>query len=248
MKIAIKILVFLLAAPLLAGHSAAEARWSFDIGTGAVFSEQNDVRAPNNSGTDISLSDELETDSRYFLRVKLAYSKRKHNIAVIAAPLRLTAGGKVEKSVNFEGEEFSANIPLTAVYRFDSYRLSYRYDLFHTRRFQAGFGATAKVRSTTITVEGDGKESRRKNTALVPLVNFRAQLVLTERLSLLLDGDALAVAQGRTEDVLFAVRYKLNKYAALKFGYRILEGRTDVDEVYNFTQLNYLTVGSVIAF
>ena len=87
-----------------------------------------------------------------------------------------------------------------------------------------------------------------KNTVVLSLVNFTAQLVLTRKLSLLLDGDALAVAQGSTEDILFAVQHKLNRYAALKFGHRVLEGRTDVDGVYDFTQLNYLTLGPVVAF
>ena len=186
-----RIIVFL-AAVISMMYSEAYARWDFDIGTGAVFSGYNDVRIPNRSGTDISLSEELETEPDYFLTVRITHSiDNKHNLSVFAAPLRLTANGKVNKTVKFEGEEFSANIPLTAVYRFDSYRLTYRYDFHRGRNFQAGFGFTAKIRDASISLKDGGKSSEKKNVGFVPLINFRAQWILSNRLSILLDGDAL---------------------------------------------------------
>ena len=102
----------LLAALLSLACLGAYAGLSFEAGTGAVFSGHNDVRAPSISGTDISLSDELETDPKYFIRVKLAYSTGRHNMELSAAPLRLEASGRVNKLVKFEDEEFSANVPL----------------------------------------------------------------------------------------------------------------------------------------
>jgi hypothetical protein len=224
-------------------------QWNLDVGTGVVFSEYNDVRIPNDSGTDISLSDELETDPDYFATVRFIYSlNNKHNISVFAAPLRLNANGKVNKSVRFQEEEFSANIPLTAVYRFDSYRVTYRYDVHRTRNFRAGFGFTVKIRDASISLEGDNKRAEKKNTGFVPLINFGAQWMFTKRLGIILDGDALAAPQGRAEDVLLALQYKLNENVALKLGYRILEGGADVDEVYNFALLNYLVFGSILIF
>jgi hypothetical protein len=242
-------IIILLAALASMMHSEAYARWDFDIGTGAVFSGYNDVRIPNRSGTDISLSEELETEPDYFVTVRITHSiDNKHNLSIFAAPLRLTANGKVNKKVKFEGEEFSANIPLTAVYRFDSYRLTYRYDFHRGRNFQAGFGFTAKIRDASISLEDDCKKSEKKNTGFVPLINFRVQWILSNRVSILVDGDALAAPQGRAEDVLVAIQYKLDENVALKLGYRILEGGADVDEVYNFTLLNYLVAGSILTF
>ena len=246
----IDVIAFVLLTILLPmGCSGGRAQWNFDLGTGAVFSEYNDVRIPNDSGTDISLSDELKTDPGCFLRVKLMYLiGKRHNIAIFAAPLRLKANGEVSKSVKFQDEEFSANVPLTAVYRFDSYRVTYRYDFLRSRELQAGFGFTAKIRDAAISLEGDNKRSEKKNTGFVPLINFRAQWMFTKRLGLILDGDALAAPQGRAEDIMLALQYKLNENVALKLGYRILEGGADVDEVYNFALLNYLLLGSILTF
>jgi len=227
---------------------AAYAGLTFDIGTGAVFSGYNDVRIPNESGTDISLSEELETDPDYFVRVKLTYSMRRHSIDFFAAPLRLEATGKVDKVVRFGEEEFSANIPLRAVYRFDSYRLTYRYDVVHRRNFQAGLGVTAKIRDASILLEGNGTDFEETNTGFVPLINFRISWMLSRKLGLLLEGDALAAPQGRAEDILLAIQYRASKNLWLKLGYRILEGGADVDSVYNFTMLNYIVAGPVLTF
>jgi len=64
-----------------------------------------------------------------------------------------------------------------------------------------------------------------------------------ENLGVLVYGDALAAPQGRAEDILVALRYRLSDKLSLKGGYRILEGGADNDEVYNFTLFNYLLVG-----
>jgi hypothetical protein len=67
-------------------------------------------------------------------------------------------------------------------------------------------------------------------------------------MSVLLEADALAAPQGRAEDAIFALQYIINPRATLRFGYRILEGGADNDNVYNFTLLNYVVLGGVITF
>lgn len=240
--------VIILTALLSLACSSAYARLGFEIGTGAVFTGYNDIRVPNISGTDISLSDELETDPDYFVRVKLTYSKRGHNIELFASPLRLEAAGSVNRQMKFAEEKFSANVPLTAVYRFDSYRLTYRYDLINTRRLQAGIGFTAGIRDGSISFQGAGKESEKKDTDFEPLINFRAKLVLSRKLNLLVEGDILAISQGITEDVLFAIQYKLDDKISLKLGYRLFKTGTDVDEIHSSSLLNYVVIGPILTF
>lgn len=226
------------------------AQWHIDIETGFVLPGYNDVRIPNETGTLFSLTDELETDPNPFFRARVIYAiNDRHSIAVLVAPLRLQAEGKVNRSVRFEEEEFPANTPLTGKYRFDSYRLTYRYDFHRSENLCAGIGITAKIRDASISLEGDEKKAEKKNTGFVPLINFRLRWIFAKRFSLNFDGDALASpqGQGRAEDVLLAVQYDLNRNIDFKIGYRILEGGADVDEVYNFTLLNYLVFGANVS-
>ncbi len=246
-RVAKGIVIFLIL--LFAGYSKVLAQWRIDTETGFVFSGYNDVRIPNNSGTKISLSQELKTDPEFFYRVKLIYSiTDKHTVAILVAPLRLHAKGKVGRIVKFEGEEFPASIQLKSTYRFDSYRFTYRYDFHRAAKLRTGFGLTAKLRDASISLEGDDKRAEKKNTGFVPLINFRVQWVFSNEFSLLLDGDALAAPQGRAEDVFLGLQYQPGKNAGLKLGYRILEGGADVDEVYNFALVHYLVVGGILTF
>lgn len=232
---------------LLLGLPQASAEWSMDVESGAVFSGYNDVQIPNQSGTKFSLSEELETDVDYFVRLRLAYSfNDKHHVSALAAPLRLDASGRIDRRVRFNQVEFAANVPLKARYRFDSYRLTYRYDLYRESKLRAGIGFTAKIRDASISLEDQEKKTENKNTGFVPLVNFRVEWTFAERFGLLLEGDALAAPQGRAEDVLLAVTYEPVKRATIRFGYRLLEGGADVDKVYTFALINYIAAGVTV--
>lgn len=229
--------------------SASSARWSIDVEIGPVFSGYNDVRVPNDGGTKISLSRELDTDPAFFYRFKAGYAfGEKHAVGVLVAPLRLKAGGSVPRVVVFDGVEIPANAPIDAKYRFDSYRVSYRYNVVRRDVFTFGLGFTAKIRDAAITVKSGGAEGETTNTGFVPLLNFGLRWTFADGWTLLVDGDALAAPQGRAEDVLVAVKYRFNENFSLKSGYRILEGGADAEEVYNFTMLHYAVVGPSFEF
>lgn len=237
------------AALILVGASEGCAKWSVDLETGAVFSGYNDVQIPKEIGTKFSLTEDLETDPDYFFRLRATYSfNDRHHISAFVAPLRLDASGEVDRLIRFNQVEFPANFPLKAKYRFDSYRLTYRYDLYHKKKLKVGLGFTMKIRDASISLQDNVKKTEKKNTGFVPLLNFKLDWMFAERFGLLLEGDALAAPQGRAEDVLFALQYGLNDKVRLKLGYRLLEGGADVDEVYNFTLINYVAVGMVATF
>ena len=142
--------------------------------------------------------------------------------------------------------EFPSNTNLEGKYKFNSYRISYRYDIIERPGLELGLGFTAKIRDASIALYASGLESEKTNVGFVPILNFRLDWKVQEKLSLLIDGDALAAPQGRAEDVLLALSYRLSDHLALKGGYRILEGGADNDEVYNFALFNYAVVGFIL--
>ena len=248
MKSMIRVMIIILLY-ISSGYVEAYSRLDIDFETGAVFSGYNDIRIPNKTGTDISFSEELKTNSTYFIRGKMNYSiNDRHNFAIFAAPLRLEAIGKVNKPVFFEGIEFPANTRLKGKYRFDSYRFTYRYDFHPSERLILGIGLTAKIRDAAISIEDDMRKSEKLNTGFVPLINFRVEWMLLNRMSILLAGDALAAPQGRAEDILMSMRFRITKDISLKMGYRILEGGADAGSVYNFTLVHYIVFGSIVSF
>jgi hypothetical protein len=80
----------------------------------------------------------------------------------------------------------------------------------------------------------------------VPLIAFRFDFAATERLRLLVRGEALGSSQGRAEDIFFGVAVAATEDVWVKFGYRLVEGGADVDEVYNCALLNNGSIGVII--
>jgi len=241
------LLVVLSIALLLAPQIKAQV--DVDVESGAVFSGYNDVRIPGDVGTQFSLSEELKADPVVFYRVRLIYNFNERNhLGALFAPLSVNSNGSLDRDLFFEGKTFPANTPLEATFKFNSYRLFYRYDLVRRDKIEFGLGLTGKIRDARISVAGNGVESEKTNVGFVPLINFRLKWQFAGAVSLLIDGDALAAPQGRAEDVLAALVVKASPKIDLKAGYRILEGGADNDEVYNFTLFHYAAVGAIVHF
>ena len=229
--------------------SAVAAQLRLDVESGIVASGYNDVRIPGDTGTDFSLSEDLSADSDVYFRARLDYSLgSRHTLSALYAPLTLNAGGTLANAVSFAGEEFPAGTDVEGTYTFNSYRLTYRYTLTEGERLEAGVGFTAKIRDAAIKVEGGGLSAEKTNVGFVPLLNFRLVWEATDRINLLLEGDALAAPQGRAEDVVAGVLVDVTDNAQLRLGYRIVEGGADNDEVYNFALLNYASAGLIVSF
>jgi len=215
-----------------------------ELEAGLVFAGRNDVRIPGSGGTEISLADELQTDPAPVFRVRVGYRfGERHLITALYAPLQVNATGTVDRDVSFSGGTYPSGSPLLAVYRFDSYRLTYRYSFIRRPGLELAAGGTAKIRDAEISLYGADARSK-TNTGFVPLLNVHiAWRPGDGRFGLLLDADALAAPQGRAEDVLLAITWALRYGVELRAGYRTLEGGADNDEVYNFAWLHYAVIG-----
>ena len=228
---------------------SVKAQTMIDLESGLVLTGYNNVRIPGDQGTTFSLKDDLESRAAFFYRLRLSYTiKSRHTLSVLYAPLETKSEGSMPQDVFFEGVEFPANTELEGIYKFNSYRLTYRYDIVKNPRFEFGLGLTAKIRDAKIALSSAGLESEKTNVGFVPIINFRLLWDIDDKLGLLLYGDALAAPQGRAEDILIAATFKLSDSFRARLGYRILEGGADNDEVYNFSLFNYISAGITYTF
>jgi hypothetical protein len=220
-----------------------------DVENGVALPGYNDVQVPRDTGTLFSLSEDLRADAVYFVRIRLGIQwKDRHSVSVLAAPFRLRASGSLGREIVFFRETFEPSVPLEGLYKFNSYRLTYRYDFVRKGKWRLGLGLTAKIRDAAIILEGGGKRSAKTNLGFVPLVNFRVLWQFGVKWGLLFEGDAAAAKQGRAEDVILALQYRLNDRLLLRAGYRILEGGANVAEVYNFALVHYVGLSVTYTF
>jgi hypothetical protein len=225
------------------------AQFSVDLETGIAYNTMNDVRIPGDKGTYFSLADDLKSDPTFFFRAKLHFHLNDRNtFSLLIAPLTIKPEGQIAKDVQFAGGTFPVNSNIYAKYRFNSYRLAYRYRLFDWNTAELHIGLTAKIRDAEIRLTSGNLDAQKSNVGFVPLINFKFFWQFHDSFGLLLDGDALAAPQGRAEDVLLAFTYNIREKSRVKVGYRILEGGADNDEVYSFALINYAVVGLVFRF
>ena len=231
------------------GASNIKAQALIDLETGLVSTGYNNVRIPGDEGTRFSLKDNLIPKSTFFYRIRLNYTiKSRHTISLLYAPLETKSKGSATKDILFEGVVFHAHTELTGTYKFNSYRLTYRYDIVRKRRLEFGLGLTAKIRDAKIALASAGLASEKANLGFVPIINFRLLWNIDNKFGILLEGDALAAPQGRAEDVQIAATYKLSDNLRVRAGYRILEGGADNATVYNFALFHYASVGLSYTF
>ncbi len=236
-------IVFILSFNVLSLNGQA----SFDLETGAVGTGYNNVRIPGDQGTLFSLKNDLISKTEFFFRIRANYTiKSRHTLSLLYAPLETVSNGNVPYDIFFEGVTIPANTDLKGTYKFNSYRLTYRYEIVLKPKFEFGLGLTAKIRDAKISLASAGLESEKANVGFVPIINFRMLWKPYEKFGILLEGDALAAPQGRAEDVLIAATYRVSDRFGLKAGYRILEGGADNKVVYNFALFNYASVGLFI--
>jgi hypothetical protein len=234
----------------LAASSASWSQLSLDAETGGAIFGYNNIRIPGDAGTDFSIADDnFLRQLTPFFRGRVSYTiGERHTVSALYAPLVISARGTFEEPVRFNNEIFAQDIGTYAKWKFNSYRLSYQYAFFKRERLTLAAGLTGKIRDAEISLHNPYVESSKKNVGFVPLVRFYGDWTIAPGCHVILDGDALASKQGRAEDILLAVGYDANDFLRLKFGYRMLEGGADNDEVYNFSLVNYATVGVMATF
>lgn len=222
--------------------------WFLDIEGGMAFPGYNDVQVPNDStGTRFSLSESLDIQSKFIYRVRAGYETGKHSFSLFAAPLSLEAQGTLPEEILFAGETFAQGTEVDALYRFDSYRATWRYLLVDDPGFLFKLGFTAKIRDAEIRVESENQTANTTNTGFVPLLSFELRWIPAGNLTILLDGDALVGPVGRAEDVFLGGEIPLSERLNARAGYRIVEGGADVETVYNFTLVNFATAGLTLS-
>lgn len=226
------------------------AEFSFDFESGAVWTDKTDIRIPNEGGTFFSLADDLNADDpRAFFRGRVTWHiTPKHDLSVLVAPLEMDYSGSFDRPVFFNGSDFLANTPTTALFRFDSYRLTYRYNFVRTDKVTFGMGVTAKIRDAEVALTQNGRTTADSNTGFVPLINYQFAWRFARNFSLYSEGDALGASQGYAVDVAAALQWHLTDNFALRLGYRILDGGADSDSVYTFNRFHYTTIGATFRF
>jgi len=209
----------------------------------------NEVRKPSVGGTQFSLSDLVGSGPVWATRVDASWELNdRHGLRVLLAPFEVSGTGTFQAPVNYQGRIFDAGVATRGLYRFNSWRLTWRMTLHSSPQWMVRVGATAKIRDAKVRLEQGGFVESNQNVGFVPLAHLYVERRLTPALGLLLEADALAAPQGRAVDGALLLRWQATPWLHGDLGYRILEGGADNDELYTWARLDGWRLGVGVRF
>lgn len=230
-----------------AASAAQVSSFQFELEGGAAWQSRNDVEIPNDgSATRFSLSDLLGNGPWPAGRVYLTWRfSESQAVRLLYAPLSVTATGMLQEPTDFAGATYASGTPTEATYKFNSYRVSYRWRFHSGERSSAWVGLTAKVRDASIGLSQGSVTSKKDDLGFVPLIHFAASRTIGTRWYVAFDTDALAGGPGRAIDASAKLGFDVDEHWSLRAGYRTVEGGADVESVYNFAWLHYAAASIV---
>jgi hypothetical protein len=223
-----------------------DKKFSAEFEGQTVWQGRNQVAVPGDTGTRFSLREILQSaEIAYRLELSYALSERSQ-LRAVYAPLTLDDSGTFSAPLNFQGQTFASGVPTQASYKFNSYRLTYRYRFIENDQWSLQGGLTAKIRDAHIRLRQGALFEEKVNVGFVPLVHGAVAYQIAPQWQAELEFDALAAPQGRAEDVRLGLRHSFfDSGASAAAGVRLLEGGADNDTVYTFSffQYAFLAVG-----
>jgi hypothetical protein len=220
---------------------------SLDISGGLVAQTYNKVQIPNVEGTafDLYKDFKIQTPVIYY-SFKLGYSfLEKNHLFLLYAPLSVNYEGTAPFDIRFQNTTFPEGHNVNARYKFNSYRVTYRRDVYSSEKWILGVGFTAKIRDAEIRLTEAGTTDNKDDFGFVPLLNLYAEYKFNNW-SLFFEGDGLAGGPGRAFDFYLGGKIPINEHLKAKAAYRMVEGGADVKSVYNFTMLHFASLGLII--
>ena len=211
-----------------------------NLESGALFTDINNIRN-GNTGTLFSLKNDFQTPVSPFLRLRVGYLiNGKNHFSVLYAPLKIIVTSTIEKDILFEGEYFKANIPIEAVYKFNSYRLTYNRRIISKDNFKFGLGLSAKIRDAGVSLKNRDLLIENFSVGFAPLINLLVNWEISKKMGVDFFGEGIIASKGRAIDLSLSGRYNLTKNLQGNIGYRLLEGGADGTNRYNFIRLHFI--------
>ncbi|MBG09058.1 MAG: hypothetical protein CME68_09895 [Halobacteriovoraceae bacterium] len=210
-----------------------------ELEVGKVKLLKNKIKIPGDTGTLFDTTEVSPTED-YFYRLNLYWPLQgKSSLRFLYAPLEINQSGKFSNDIAFDGETFSKSNTTSVLYKFNSYRVTYRYQLMDGPILKTYVGFTGKVRDAESKLSQTGVSKSYTNVGFVPLIYLRADWMPLNWLTFILEMDALGASQGRAIEGAFKTRLSMNDSLGLSLAHRVLEGGADNNKLYTWSLISF---------
>lgn len=221
-----------------------DSKWLLELETGPTWFKRNNVRIPNDTGTRFDMLNLTDNGPDAFFRLYVTYNfNHRHGLRLNIAPLAVSGTGLLASAVLFQETAFAAGVPTSGRYKFNNYRLTYRWMFHQSELWDLGLGGALLIRDAEIALRQGGQREVNDDLGVVPLLHLYGAHHLSPRTSLILDFEGAAAPQGRAVDVALKLQHQISPNWHVHAGYRTLEGGANNKTVYTFAWLHYATFG-----
>lgn len=218
------------------------AQAAFNVESGLSFTKVNDIRNGKN-GTLFSLKDDFNTKVTPYFRLRGSYLLNEKNyFSILYAPLKIDKTATLQEDIIFDGQNFKAKTPLEAVYKFNSYRLSYNRRIICNQKIKLGIGLSAKVRDAGFSLKNEDFLKENFGFGFVPLINLLVNLNISQKAGIYFFGEGIGANKGRAIDIALLGKYNFSQALQGNIGYRLLEGGVVGINRYNFIQIHFFFI------
>jgi hypothetical protein len=152
--------------------------WKLDVQAGTVSVLSNFSQIPGDVGTEFDIGGATIANYRIYLSTLI---KDKHEIRFLYAPLQYETSFVPSEEIKFGESLFLMGTDTDALYKFNSYRLSYIYHFDKVGDVQFRLGFTAKIRDAETSLTQQDNTEAFTDLGFVPLLHLGAKIELSKK-------------------------------------------------------------------
>jgi hypothetical protein len=247
--------VLCLALQARAGASAVD-HWIVQLEVNPTQTTSNTLQKPNNStGTRFDVGDyagENSTLGRFSLARTVNWGREGSELRFAIVPFQQSGTQIATSTIRYDGVTFQSGLPLTVLYQFNTYRLTYDLPVWRDVKpavWEFRVGGTLALRDAQTRLTQPGARANYINYGPVPLFYAFAARRLGHGWQLEADVDAFpAPGGGGLLDTSARAVWSLTPRSALFIGVRYEVGGAEDDSIYTFLHQRSALAGVRFAF
>lgn len=190
----------------------------------------------------------IQNNINFYFRISYYFNlDKKNSFKILVSPFKYSGTGYFNSSFTVNDQSFTDGLA-SYNYQFNSYRLTYRREVFSNKYITLRLGLTLKIRDARFNLNQAGSNFSQSDFGFVPLGHLNLEINPTERFHIIFEADFAAVPQGRAFDIATSLRYDVSDNLDLGLGYRFLEGGAFNRKAFNKAFFNYYFVSTGLKF
>jgi hypothetical protein len=240
-----KSLLFIWSVAAVAGaHAASPAddRWMLQLEVDPSQTTSNTLQRPNNATTTrfdiVDFTGEDITLGRFSLAHRVDWGRAGAELRLDIVPFQQSGTRVPTSTIRYNGTTFEAGVPLSALYQFNTYRLTYDVPLFNDAApdcWTFRLGGTLAIRDAQTRLQQPGLRTNYVNYGPIPLLYAYSAWRLTNDWRVESDLHAFpAPGGGGLLDTSTRVVWSASPHASLFVGIRYEAGGATQDTFFDF--------------